>query len=170
MHGTGIALEIKLPSTECRKPCRTGQQYEWNVWAMLSLQSWNHREKPFAETSPTGNECHDFYMHFIKVPLKNPGFARIWTYEIHSKSPSPSLAGQTVIVKQAVLLTSDQRSPTPSQISPVTYLCGLAPCYSGGTVPAYTGFSIKSQLSYWHLLQSIFSWTQDSLLFYLTTA
>ena len=72
--------------------------------------------------------------------------------------PYPSLAGPsnkeptnlynqillTVTIKQAVLLTWPHCSTRlPRDASPVTQLCFALP-YSGGTVPAYTGFSIKS--------------------------
>ena len=40
---------------------------------------------------------------------------RILSAKLHLKSPSPSLAGQTVIVKQAVLLAPDHYSSAPSQ-------------------------------------------------------
>jgi len=54
-----------------------------------------------------------------------------------TKIPFPSLAGMTVIAKQAVLLAPDHCSPAPSQSidASVTY-CRTAPCYSGVTAPA----------------------------------
>ena len=82
-----------------------------------------------------------------------------------AKSPSPSLAGQSVIVNQAGLLAPVHRSSAPSQGSlpsdcqpPSAY--GITRCYSGVTAPAYTGFPIKQTaiLSYsLHLIQYIFS-------------
>ena len=71
-----------------------------------------------------------------------------------AKSPSPSLAGQSVIVNQAGLLAPVHRSFASSRgASPVTAdvrsARGLAPCYSGVTAPAYeisdshTGFPMK---------------------------
>ena len=82
-----------------------------------------------------------------------------------AKSPSPSLAGQSVIVNQAGLLAPVHRSSASSQGSlpsdcqpPSAY--GITRCYSGVTAPAYTGFPIKhvAILSYsLHLIQYIFS-------------
>ena len=82
-----------------------------------------------------------------------------------AKSPSPSLAGQSVIVNQAGLLAPVHRSSASSQESlpsdcqpPLAY--GITRCYSGVTAPAYTGFPIKhvATLSYsLHLIQYIFS-------------
>ena len=82
-----------------------------------------------------------------------------------AKSPSPSLAGQSVIVNQAGLLAPVHRSSASSQGSlpsdcqpPSAY--GITRCYSGVTAPAYTGFPIKQTaiLSYsLHLIQYIFS-------------
>lgn len=53
-----------------------------------------------------------------------------------TKIPSPSFAGKTVIVVQAVLLALDHSSSKPSQNNyvSVAYL-GLTPHYSGGTAP-----------------------------------
>ena len=65
-----------------------------------------------------------------------------------AKSPSPSLAGQSVIVNQAGLLASVHRSSAssqrflPSDCRRVS-ACGITPCYSGVTAPAYTGFPMK---------------------------
>lgn len=71
-----------------------------------------------------------------------PGLSRLYLANV-AKSPSPSLAGQAVTVDWAVLLAPVHNGFAPSQVSPVTYL-RTAPCYSGGTAPAYTGFPIKS--------------------------
>ena len=46
---------------------------------------------------------------------KNPGFIQDFAYTKTSQIPSPSLAGQTVIVNQAVLLAPDLHSSAPSQ-------------------------------------------------------
>ena len=81
------------------------------------------------------------YSSLLKKAHTNPDFIILRSTD---KSPSPSLAGQTVIANQAVLLAPVHRLPAPSQVSPVTYLYRLARCYSGGTAPAYTGFPIKS--------------------------
>ena len=65
-----------------------------------------------------------------------------------AKSPSPSLAGQSVIVNQAGLLASVHRSSAssqrflPSDCRRVSAR-GITPCYSGVTAPAYTGFPMK---------------------------
>ena len=82
-----------------------------------------------------------------------------------AKSPSPSLAGQSVIVNQAGLLAPVHRSSASSQESlpsdcQPTLAYGITRCYSGVTAPAYTGFPIKhvAILSYsLHLIQYIFS-------------
>jgi len=71
-----------------------------------------------------------------------------------AKSPSPSLAGQSVIVNQAGLLAPVHRSSASSQrFLPSdcwqSSTCGITPCYSGVTAPAYeindshTGFPMK---------------------------
>ena len=59
-----------------------------------------------------------------------------------AKSPSPSLAGQSVIVNQAGLLTPVHRSSASSQRSlpsdcRLSSTCEITPCYSGVTAPAY---------------------------------
>ena len=71
-----------------------------------------------------------------------------------AKSPSPSLAGQSVIVNQAGLLAPVHRSSAssqrflPSDCRRVSAR-GITPCYSGVTAPAYgvhdshTGFPMK---------------------------
>ena len=71
-----------------------------------------------------------------------------------AKSPSPSLAGQSVIVNQAGLLAPVHRSSASSQRSlpsdcRLSSTCEITPCYSGVTAPAYeisdshTGFPMK---------------------------
>ena len=71
-----------------------------------------------------------------------------------AKSPSPSLAGQSVIVNQAGLLAPVHRSFASSQRSlpsdcRLSSTCEITPCYSGVTAPAYeisdshTGFPMK---------------------------
>ena len=75
--------------------------------------------------------------------------------------PSPSLAGITVIVKQAVLLTLAHRSPTPSQaLSPVAS-CRFAPHYSGGTVSAFHRSSLLSPEG--HLFQFVIKFFSNLL-------
>ena len=58
-----------------------------------------------------------------------------------AKSPSPSLAGQSVIVNQAGLLAPVHRSFASSRGFPsdcqLALACEFAPCYSGVTAPAY---------------------------------
>ena len=58
-----------------------------------------------------------------------------------AKSPSPSLAGQSVIVNQAGLLAPVHRSFASSRGLPsdcqLALACEFAPCYSGVTAPAY---------------------------------
>ena len=89
-----------------------------------------------------------------------------------AKSPSPSLAGQSVIVNQAGLLASVHRSSAssqrflPSDCRRVSAR-GITPCYSGVTAPAYgvhdshTGFPMKQsrlcQTKPLHLIQYICS-------------
>ena len=130
------------------EPCRNGAvhctgNHEWNVWAMLSLQRWNRKEKPFVKVITANDErmLHCIAAHGQLRRTKNlctihakhlynkyqPKYAtkKSWPKaRIHAHSckkiPFPSLAGLTVIAKQAVLLAPDHRSTTPSQIAPVT--------------------------------------------------
>ena len=86
-----------------------------------------------------------------------------------AKSPSPSLAGQSVIVNQAGLLAPVHRSFASSQRSlpsdcRLSSTCEITPCYSGVTAPAYevlnshTGFPMKQsrlcQTKPLHLIQN----------------
>ena len=59
------------------------------------------------------------------------------------KSPSPSLAGQTAIVDQAVLLASGLSPPTPSQRKFPSDIYRSARCYSGGTALAHPTFLLS---------------------------
>ncbi len=59
------------------------------------------------------------------------------------KSPSPSLAGQTAIVDQAVLLASGLSPPTPSQRKFPSDIYRSARCYSGGTALAFPTFLLS---------------------------
>jgi len=53
---------------------------------------------------------------------------------------SPSLVGKTVIVKQAVLLTSDRRAPIPSQdLKSQWHTMGLLPVTVAGPCRHFTG-------------------------------
>ena len=68
--------------------------------------------------------------------------------------PSPSLAGQTVIVVQAVLLALYHRfASLPGTVRPSDIL-GIAPHYSGGTAPAFNRSSLLSPIT-GHLHQHI---------------
>ena len=58
--------------------------------------------------------------------------------------PSPSLAGQTVIVDQAVLLAPVHRSSAPSQVSPVTSPADSLADTVAGPRRLFSGFSIES--------------------------
>ena len=59
------------------------------------------------------------------------------------KSPSPSLAGQTAIVDQAVLLASGHNPPTPSRSKFPSDIYRSARCYSGGTALALPTFLLS---------------------------
>jgi len=60
------------------------------------------------------------------------------------KISSPSLAGQTAIVNQAILLASGRRSSAPSQVCTQWHFCRFARRYSDGIASAYTDFLIKT--------------------------
>lgn len=59
------------------------------------------------------------------------------------KSPSPSLAGQTAIVNQAVLLAPGHHSPASSRELSPSDMCRIARCYSGGTALASPTFLLS---------------------------
>ena len=89
---------------------------------------------------PFFNKNPSFTSPYKKNPL--PKGKRFFAREKRQQIPFPSLAGQTVIVRQAVLLARFLALLRLPKVSPSGILQHRSP-YSGVTAPALTGFSFQ---------------------------
>ena len=151
-------------------PSSRGNLYAWDLFHMHTdlLRIVHAAPCVWKRKSPFHTVCRTGFSGIVtQFPTWSGHLCAKLSLEANesAKSPSPSLAGQSVIVNQAGLLAPVHRSSASSQGSlpsdcqpPSAY--GITRCYSGVTAPAYTGFPIKQTaiLSYsLHLIQYIFS-------------
>ena len=100
-----------------RKTFRQSHHCQW--WKDAALHCGTRT------AAPHKNLCKIHAKHLYNKYQPRHATKKSWPKaRIHAHSckkiPFPSLAGLTVIAKQAVLLAPDHRSTTPSQIAPVT--------------------------------------------------